>query len=77
MKEKIVKNDYISSILVIDRFYAGIDDVYSFRSTFMNGLMFKGASKLGTCALDRDVDIFSKKMLLITYSFKEHRSLFV
>ena len=64
MKEK-TKTDYISFVFVIARFCAGIDDVYSFRSTFMNELMSKGASRTGTWALERDVDIFSNKMILI------------
>ena len=69
------KDNYFSFVLVIDRFCVGIDDVYSFRSTFMNELMFKGARKMVAWALDRNVDSFSKKMLLIPFSFNGHQSL--
>ena len=53
------------------------DDVYSFTSSFMNDAIFRGASEMSTWAYDRNVDIFSKKMLLIPDSFHKHRSLFV
>ena len=53
------------------------DDVYSFTSTFMNEAVFRGASEMSTWAYDRNVGIFSKKMLLISYSFHKHRLLFV
>ena len=76
MKEKGTDNQF-SFVTVIGRFCAIIDDVYSFNSTFMNELIFSEASKIGTQALDKDVDIFSKNILLFPYSLNEHRLLFV
>ena len=38
----------------------------------MDELMFRGVNEMGTWVYDRDIDIFSKKMLSIPYSFNEH-----